>query len=183
MPDYLPYKIAQPAEALAQGDILLSFPLVDLPHRIDHPGRYEATVNVYDVIILTQSCDLARDKPKIDRVVVCPVCKLEYFVNENELFKHKSQKQKISLKNRLRQGAVVGFHLLMKPNIAPQLDDFLVVDFRGTSSAPYHFLVDFASAMGPRLRLLPPYREHLSQAFARFFMRVGLPVDIPPFTR
>jgi hypothetical protein len=34
---------------------------------------------------------------------------------------------------------------------------------------------------GRRLRLLPPYREHLSQAFARFFMRVGLPVDIPPF--
>ena len=31
------------------------------------------------------------------------------------------------------------------------------------------------------LRLLPPYGEHLSQAFARFFMRVGLPVDIPPF--
>jgi hypothetical protein len=33
-----------------------------------------------------------------------------------------------------------------------------------------------------RLRLLPPYREHLSQSFARFFMRVGLPIDIPPFT-
>ncbi len=30
----------------------------------------------------------------------------------------------------------------------------------------------------PRLRLLPPYREHLSQAFARFFMRVGLPVQV-----
>ena len=29
--------------------------------------------------------------------------------------------------------------------------------------------------------LLPPYREHLSQAFARFFMRVGLPLDIAPF--
>ena len=25
------------------------------------------------------------------------------------------------------------------------------------------------------------YREHLSQSFARFFMRVGLPVNIPPF--
>jgi len=24
----------------------------------------------------------------------------------------------------------------------------------------------------------PPYREHLSQAFARFFMRVGLPIPI-----
>lgn len=28
------------------------------------------------------------------------------------------------------------------------------------------------------LRLLPPYREHLSQAFARYFMRVGLPQDL-----
>ena len=26
-----------------------------------------------------------------------------------------------------------------------------------------------------------PYREHLAQAFARYFMRVGLPVDIPAF--
>jgi hypothetical protein len=31
----------------------------------------------------------------------------------------------------------------------------------------------------PHKRLLPPYREHLSQSFARYFMRVGLPVDIP----
>ena len=29
-----------------------------------------------------------------------------------------------------------------------------------------------------RPQLLPPYREHLSQAFARFFMRVGLPAPI-----
>lgn len=29
-----------------------------------------------------------------------------------------------------------------------------------------------------RLRLLPPYREHLSQAFARYFMQVGLPVNV-----
>ena len=28
---------------------------------------------------------------------------------------------------------------------------------------------------------MPPHREHLSQAFARFFMRVGLPIDIAPF--
>jgi hypothetical protein len=33
--------------------------------------------------------------------------------------------------------------------------------------------------LGNRLRLCPPYREHLAQAFARFFMRVGLPSDIP----
>jgi hypothetical protein len=29
-----------------------------------------------------------------------------------------------------------------------------------------------------RPQLLPPYREHLSQSFARFFMRVGLPIPV-----
>ncbi len=59
--------------------------------------------------------------------------------------------------------------------------DYLVVDFRSVYSVPFDFLVGLAERRGERLRLLPPYREHLSQAFARFFMRVGLPVDIPPF--
>jgi len=45
----------------------------------------------------------------------------------------------------------------------------------------FDFLINFAKQKDQRLRLLPPYREHLSQAFARFFMRVGLPSDIPPF--
>ncbi|MBD5492017.1 MAG: hypothetical protein HDR16_07880 [Lachnospiraceae bacterium] len=37
---------------------------------------------------------------------------------------------------------------------------------------------EMAFKNGKRLRLCPPYREHLSQAFARYFMRVGLPVNI-----
>ena len=40
------------------------------------------------------------------------------------------------------------------------------------------YLKAFTITQAHRLRLLPPYREHLSQAFARYFMRVGLPVDI-----
>lgn len=34
-----------------------------------------------------------------------------------------------------------------------------------------------------RLSLMSPYKEHLSQAFARFFMRVGLPIDISEFKK
>lgn len=46
-------------------------------------------------------------------------------------------------------------------------------------SVPRSFLESLLKQrMQSRLRLLPPYREHLSQAFARFFMRVGLPVPI-----
>ncbi|MCS6860043.1 MAG: hypothetical protein NZT92_06970 [Abditibacteriales bacterium] len=56
-----------------------------------------------------------------------------------------------------------------------------VVDFRRVYTLPKAFVRNFAAAQGKRLRPLPPYREHLAQAFARFFMRVGLPVDIPPF--
>lgn len=44
---------------------------------------------------------------------------------------------------------------------------------------PLAFLRDQSMATAKRFRLLPPYCEHLSQAFARFTMRVGLPVDIP----
>lgn len=32
--------------------------------------------------------------------------------------------------------------------------------------------------MPSRNILMPPYREHLSQAFARYFMRVGLPIYV-----
>jgi len=53
-----------------------------------------------------------------------------------------------------------------------------IVDFHEVYTAPTNVVREFALRTGKRLRLLPPYREHLAQAFARFFMRVGLPVDI-----
>jgi hypothetical protein len=57
-----------------------------------------------------------------------------------------------------------------------------IVDFRTVFSVPFQFITEMARRQSRRLRLQSPYREHLSQAFARFFMRVGLPADIKPFT-
>jgi hypothetical protein len=59
---------------------------------------------------------------------------------------------------------------------------------RGDRLEQGDILRDFTVLVGTRrrsnrlsgLRLCPPYREHLAQAFARFFMRVGLPIPIPP---
>ena len=59
--------------------------------------------------------------------------------------------------------------------------DFTLVDFSRVFTVDAGLVRELAGSQGPRLRLNPPYREHLAQAFARFFMRVGLPVDIPPF--
>ena len=84
-------------------------------------------------------------------------------------------------KEALRRGNVPGYHLLNKCEIDGFETDYLVVDFRSVYSVPFDFIMELVEKRGKRLRLLPPYREHLSQAFARFFMRVGLPVDIPPF--
>jgi len=54
-----------------------------------------------------------------------------------------------------------------------------VVDFHAIYTVPRDFLESLLKErQKPRLRLLPPYREHLSQAFARFFMREGLPAPL-----
>jgi hypothetical protein len=53
-----------------------------------------------------------------------------------------------------------------------------IVDFGRIYCLPRGYVEKLANHRGERLRLLPPYREHIAQAFARFFMRIGLPQDI-----
>jgi hypothetical protein len=81
----------------------------------------------------------------------------------------------------VRRGNMAGFHMLAGCELAEFECETRIVDFRRVYSLPLPFMRRRADKTGRRLRLLPPYREPLSQAFARFFMRVGLPVDIPPF--
>jgi len=80
-----------------------------------------------------------------------------------------------------RKGRFPRYHLLNKCELSGHELDFMLVDLGMVFSLSVEFVREFAKSQGDRVRLLPPYREHLSQAFARFYMRVGLPVDIPPF--
>lgn len=100
---------------------------------------------------------------------------LTEFEKRSEFFKSRKGKE------ALRQGNVPGYHLLNRCEIKGFATEYLVVDFRSVYSIPFDFLLELIQKRSKRIRLLPPYREHLSQAFARFFMRVGLPVDIPAF--
>jgi hypothetical protein len=126
----------------------------------------------YDVIILSQSCDLLYEK--INLALVCP------FYTLTELESIDPNYRSIGKKNALRNGFIIGMHLLDKCNING-INDYLVVDFKNTCSIPLDLLKEIITNRGDRIRLLPPYRERMSQAFALFFMRVGLPIDIPPF--
>jgi len=172
MEKYQWYKIVNGEEPILQGDHINSCPIVVPPAAIE-PTKVSADVIEYDVVIMSQSCDLLYRK--IDLVLVCPVWPLSEFQNRFAFFKQKKRKE------LLRQGHLPGYHLLNKCEISGFETDYQVVDFRSVYSVHYNFIDDLAKKRERRLRLLPPYREHLSQAFARFFMRVGLPVDIPAF--
>ncbi len=153
-------------DRLEQGDFLMACPLVR-PTATNEFLRHSA-----NVIILSQSCDLAHDKLEI--VQVCPVWPLERMAEESPFFRSKRGREE------LRRGNLPGYQLLNRCDLVGHELDYLVCDFRslfGTHVAAKAL----AAAQSPRVRLLPPYREHVAQAFARFFMRVGLPVDVPPF--
>jgi hypothetical protein len=80
-----------------------------------------------------------------------------------------------------RRGNLPGFHVLGECALPDFYREVRVVDFRRVYSLPLPFVRKLITETEKRIRLLPPYREQLAQAFARYFMRVGLPTDIPPF--
>lgn len=171
--DYPWYRAVPGESTLEQGDFLQNCPVVVPPAKYEAGEETTVDIAEYNVIVMSQSCDIAQGK--VDLILVCPVWSLVDFGGSNEIFKGNSGKEK------LRRGEVVGYYLLNRCEEEDFEADFQVADFRATYSVDANFLQEFAREQPWRLRLLPPYREHLSQAFARFFMRVGLPVDIPPF--
>jgi len=168
------YKLVAVDESLAQGDIIRNCQvLVPVNSEAVEKETIAGEVLEYDVIVMSQSCDL--ENKKIDLVLVCPIYSLdELSAKQTELAENKG-------KNQLRKGMWVHYHLLNRCNFGGFEDRYIVVDFKNVYGVPFDFLADLIKRRIDRVRLLPPYREHLSQSFARFFMRVGLPIDIPEF--
>jgi hypothetical protein len=152
---------------LEQGDLLRACP----GYRAEPDGSFVREAR--HCVLLSHSCDLANDKLQI--VQVCPYWPLEELAQQIDYLKSRRGRED------LRRGNVPGYHLPNRCELSGLEHDFLVVDFRSLFGVPLSVVKELASAHSPRVRLLPPYREHLAQAFARFFMRVGLPVDVPPF--
>jgi hypothetical protein len=163
-------------QELAQGDLLerCLVPVFSPNFGPQENGRVEEVpVATADLIIVTQSCDL--ENKKVDFVSMCPIYTLAKFEERNPRFTQKGQWENV------RKGRVEGLHLLACPGQPENNKGALVVDFGLIYSLPYDYLVKRTATLGNRWRLVPPFREHFSQAFARYFMRVGLPSAIPPF--
>lgn len=161
---------------LEQGDIVDSCPVFAPPSDIfPNDEALQFAWEDRDVVVMTQSCDLISGREKVTEVLLCPVW-LRSELTEGYLSTLKGMEE-------ARRGYLPGFHVLAECGLSEYQKEIRVVDFRRVYSLPLAFLKRHAAAQQHRVRLLPPYREHLAQSFARFFMRVGLPTDIPAFVR
>ena len=163
-----------------QGDILENCPVLILPSELSlgpsgtRTEPQDIPFECRDVVVMSQSCDMVKGQERIPEVLLCGVWKKSDFSPDHSMAKKKNWIY-------ASKGYMPGFHILDKCDLEGFKRDHTVVDFRRVHSLPLDFVRKIAVEAGDRIRLQPPYREHLSQAFARFFMRVGLPDEISGF--
>lgn len=185
------YGVVEANIELTQGDIIFDCPVVRwMPKPVElgvskqdlETLRSAVEVMRADVVVMTQACDLENNK--VENVILCPHVSLETYREEWEAAM-KLQGQNPSPKawkrtcEDIKNGYVWNLSMLNETNIEGLSLTHRVVDFHDVYTLPRTFLESLLRGRGKsRPQLLPPYREHLSQAFARFFMRVGLPVGV-----
>lgn len=164
------------SDEIEQGDILEGCPIFLPPANLTL-NSLEANFRLTrrNVIVMSQSCDMVKGREKITQVLLCFLWNRSEYT-QGHLATDKGMEE-------ARRGQLPAHHLLNECELPNAEREFRIVDFHNTYTLPLDFCRTFAGESQNRMRLLPPYREHLSQAFARFFMRVGLPTDIPAFRR
>lgn len=163
--------------SLAQGDALFDCVVPVMPDQVSivtgQIGHHTFQGDLYDLIVVTQSCDLENGKAPL--VALCPIFTLNAWEIVNPAFRQRGRWEQV------RQGRVEGLHLLAGFDAPDDNRRAIVVDFRQIYSLPVGYLQERAVMLGARRRLRSPFLEHFSQGFARFFMRVGLPSSVPSF--
>lgn len=174
------YEVTQ-GSSLLQGDILMNCPVFALAEELKWPVPPGTSLPMgakeLDLVVMTQSCDLANDKVEdllLAQLVAWPDAVRIEVQRGNQFVKSPK------FRKQLIDGNVPGLSLLHNRQQEPRLS-WSIVDFHHLYTLPKAFTSQFAGSCGPRLRLRSPYREHLAQAFARYFMRVGLPHEAKAF--
>lgn len=161
-------------EKLSQGDYLLDCPVPIFPANYGStPSGSTVEIARGNLIVVTQSCDLENNKVKM--VALCPIYTIAEFTSTDD------KKKLATHLEEIRRGKFEALHMLSSTQNPESNMDVRIVDFRDIYCLPVQFLGSHAAKLGKRWRLKSPYLEHFSQAFARFFMRVGLPSTIQKF--
>jgi hypothetical protein len=165
------YRLADSGTPVAQGDQVWGLNLLDA--FVDDDGAVRVSRLSANLIVLSQSCDL--EHAKVATVLTSPMYSLGDWLKANPL--------DLPRLEDIRRGYDPSLYLLPAwPNSAtlPSRED-RVVNLGDLRVVTYSTLWSAVGTGLARVVLSSPAREHFSQAVARTFMRVGLPVDIPSF--
>lgn len=176
---------------MTQGDIILSLGVPILRATNDEFPYFESGYTEEDVIVLTQACDMENRKTK--SVTLCRIGTLndalekhfyDEHIKQNKTatdfdFSKIKQSTKRKFADRIRRGDVLDLYLLDKFKDGDLDFPYRVVYLRDSYRLPLETLEAVVENSDmPVLRLLPPYREHLSHNFSFNFARIGLPIDV-----
>lgn len=138
------------------------------------------SVRFRDLIVMSQTCDLIETSPTEEEwsidVVVCRVVSLTEAVDANPFLNSETGKE------FCRRG------WMTRSIMIPESDcdgwrrtEPSIVLFGQTSILPLGLLRQVARGIPNRPRVVSPYRESISQAFGKYFMRVALESEIAEF--
>lgn len=175
--EYPWYDLLEMTDEITQGDLLFNcpVPILSVLDSYESDQTVNADIEYIDGIILTQACDIANGK--IDNIILCSITSKTDFEKQLSL-EGKSEKEIRKIIEGIIKGQQNAYHIINHYESNEFRQDYYIINFKDIFSVPIGLAKQIARQNGTRLRLCPPYREHLSQAFARFFMRVGLPVNI-----
>jgi hypothetical protein len=164
------YEIVE-GQDLETGDVISECPIYSVIFP-DDPAAPVTQVDYasYDVVVLSQSCDLVAGREKLSHVVLCPI------VGRSQLDASHPLSSKGALLKAVQNKEPAFFILETSDHIVRR--ELSIVHFRQVFTLPVVFLRRIAEQRGRRLRLRSPYKEALATRFAAFFARVGLPQDI-----
>ena len=183
------YEVNNSSIRLTQGDLIFNCPVLTWEtdsgtdfSNSDHTNLQNKCLAIKsDVVVMTQACDLENNK--VNNVILCPHFSLnDYKIDWESSMKSKGQNPTTGswskYCNHIQDGYCWNLAMLNKFENGSFTMDHRIVDFHEVYSLPRDFLellLKQRDQSEPFLRLRVPYREYLSQAFARYFMRVGLP--------
>lgn len=163
-----------PSDDLEQGDIFLDLPVIFPSVTSATDGTTKIRQKNIKAIILTQTCDI----PKQSQTTLLVAEILEYSDLTNGKEAHWRSKD---FRKSLARGTAISEFLLppMPLGIGPL--SWSVAIFRSLYITENLATPTAKADRSPSIRLNSPYKEHLSQSYARFMMRVGLPTTLSAF--
>ena len=175
--DYPWFELQENSEDITQGNIIKGclVPVLEELDITEEGQNVKAEISEIDGIVLTQACDIANNK--VDNIILCAITSKTDFENIQKEAGKTEKEIKKSIEGIIR-GQQHAYHIINEYKTEEFTQDYYIINFKDIYSVPVDVARSFAKRNGKRLRLCPPYREHLSQAFARYFMRVGLPINI-----